>query len=146
LTWRSKTYGGSLVISISSGDLDGSFVGLGTRVAKENLLGITVLTQPIGQGRLLRDVIEVTSVMNSVHLLGNGIIEELVGMSEGASGNSTDAVEVILSVGGIQMASLSVLNGQVVSAKHIIGSDYQLKEVKRAESGQVGLKDTKFQF
>ena len=71
--YRLYTYSGALVRGMSAGTFNGSFVGLGSRVAEEGLVGVAVLTQPVRQGSLLRNVIKVTNMMDCVHLISDRI-------------------------------------------------------------------------
>lgn len=101
---------------MSTSDLDGRLVGFGTTVAEKGLVGSRIGAQPVGQGGLLGNEIQVGYVMNLLHLIFNGLGEEFVVMSQGASGNATDAIQIVLSVGRLQETSLSRINSQLVAA------------------------------
>mmetsp|Transcript_1344 Transcript_1344/g.3292 ORF Transcript_1344/g.3292 Transcript_1344/m.3292 type:complete len:311 (+) Transcript_1344:659-1591(+) len=104
------------VRGMTTGQLDGSLIGFGTGIAKECLVGIGVFAQPVGECGLLRDVVQIGDMVHGVHLFGDGSREFCVGMPERASGNSADAVQVLLAIGGGQVAALSGFDRQRVSA------------------------------
>ena len=115
MTMISITYRDSSVGSMSTSHLDGGFIGLGTRVAKEGLVGSRVFAKPVGQGSLGRDQIKVGNVVNSLDLLDDGRIQGIVGVTQGTSSNSTETIQILLSVGGRQPASFARFNSQWVS-------------------------------
>jgi hypothetical protein len=102
---------------VSSGQLDGGLVGFGARVAKEGLVGAGIGAEPLGEGRLFGDEIQVANVMDALHLLRNGGGELLVVVSKGASRNSADAIQVGLSIGRLQKAALPGIDCEFVSAR-----------------------------
>lgn len=101
---------------VSAGQLDGSLVGLGARVAKKGLIGAGVGAEPLGEGRLFGDVVEVADVMDALHLLLDGRGELFVVVSEGTGGDSANAIQICLSIGRFEKAPLSGIDGQFVSA------------------------------
>jgi hypothetical protein len=55
--------------------------------------------------------------MDAFHLLLNGGGELLVIVSEGAGGDSADAIQIGLSIGRLQKAALPGIDGEFVSAR-----------------------------
>lgn len=101
---------------MSTGNLDGSFVGFGARVTEKGLVGTRVLAQPVGQGGLSRDEVEVGNMVDSLNLLDDSFVQGSVGVTQGTSGNSTDTIQILLSIGCFQPASFARFNSQRVSA------------------------------
>ena len=107
--------GDPAVRCVSTGQLDGGLVGLGARVAEEGLVGAGVGAEPLGEGRLFGNVVEVADVMNPLHLLLDGGGELLVVVSEGAGCDPADAIQIGLSIGRLQKDALAGIDGQFVS-------------------------------
>ena len=102
---------------VSSGQLDGGLVGFGTRVAKEGLIGARIGAEPLGEGCLFGDEIQVAHVMDALHLLLDSGGQLLVVVSEGAGRDSADAIQIGLSIGRLQKAALPGIDGEFVSAR-----------------------------
>ena len=117
MTMISITYRDSSVGSMSTSHLDGGFIGLGTRVAKEGLVGSRVFAKPVGQGSLGRDQVKVGNVVHSLDLLNDSLVQGSVGVTQSASGNSTDTIQVFHSVGCFQVAAFSRFNGQRIASE-----------------------------
>ena len=109
------TYSNSPVGSMSASTFNCSFVGFRSTVAKKDLFGVGISAQPIGEGGLLWNKVEVGNVMDLVHLIGDGSRQFFIRMTKGTGGNTTDAIQIILSIGSEEMASLSVANGQCIT-------------------------------
>mmetsp|Transcript_106377 Transcript_106377/g.297858 ORF Transcript_106377/g.297858 Transcript_106377/m.297858 type:complete len:289 (+) Transcript_106377:556-1422(+) len=104
------------VAGMSACALNGSFVSFGSAIAEKDLLSVGIFTQPVRQGGLGRNKVQVGNVVHGFHLLCDGGIQGRVGMTQGASGNSTHTVQILLSISGGQKAPFSRLNSQGVSA------------------------------
>jgi hypothetical protein len=100
---------------MSTSTFNGSFIRFRSTIAKKDLFGIGVGTQPIGESGLFRNIVKVGNMMDLVHLFGDGSRQFFIGMTEGTGGNTTNAIQIILSVGSKEMASLSVANGQWIT-------------------------------
>ena len=74
------------------GQLDGGLVALGSRIAKERLVGAGVLAQPSGQFGLLRGVVEIGDVVELGHLVAHRLCQGGVRVAQGAGGDARDAV------------------------------------------------------
>ena len=84
---------------MSTSTLDGGFVGFCTTVAKEGLVGSRVGTQPVGQGGLFGNVIQIGHMVHLFHLVFDRVGQVFIVVSECASGDSRDAVQIVLAIG-----------------------------------------------
>ena len=80
--------GNTPVTGVTAGTLDGSLVGFGTGVTEKGFVPNRVGTQPVGEGRLRWNEIEIGTVVKLGHLFANGSIQGIVVVTQGASGNS----------------------------------------------------------
>ena len=80
--------GNSTVTGVSTGTLNGGFIGFGPRVAEKGLVPNRVGTKPIGECGVGWNEVQVGYVMHLLHLLGDGGRQGRVVVTEGASGNS----------------------------------------------------------
>lgn len=95
--------------------LNGSLVGFGARVAKESLIRITVVTEPLGEIGLCGNKVKIGNMVHLIHLISNCFGQTLMGMSQCAGGNTRNKVEIFLSISGIEVASFSMGDGERVS-------------------------------
>ena len=73
--------GDSAIAGVAARALDGSLVGFGTAVAEEDLVGHTIVAEPLCQFCLRRNVIQVADVMNLIHLIDDGLGESWMRMA-----------------------------------------------------------------
>jgi hypothetical protein len=111
-----ETYRNTPIGSMSTSHFDGCLIGFGTTIAEEDLLGTRVGAQPVGKSSLFRDEIQIGHMMNFLHLILNGICQVFVVVTQGTSGNSTDAIQVVLSICCFQKAPLAGIDRQFVAA------------------------------
>jgi hypothetical protein len=100
---------------MTTGQFDGRLIGFGTTVAEECLVGTRIGTQPVGQGGLFGNEIQITNVMDLLHLIGNGLGQGRIVVSQDASGDSTDTIQVFLSIGRSQKAALARFDRQGIA-------------------------------
>lgn len=108
------TYRDTTVRRMSSCTLDSSLIRFCARVTEEDLVGVRVFAQPIGQGGLFGDEVQVRHVMDLRHLVLDGLGEVVVVVPESTCGDTADTIKVILSVGRFEEASLSGIDRQFV--------------------------------
>lgn len=67
----------------------------------DSLVRTGVLDQPCPEVALLLGEVQVAHMMEGAHLLGDGLLEALITMTQAAGGNTSDKVQVLLP-GGIE--------------------------------------------
>ena len=105
-----------VVEAVFAGRLDGTLIGLGTGVAKEDLAHAGALAQLFGQLAAGGRVVEVGCVLQLVGLLGNGLGPVHITIAQTVDADAAGEVQILLAFGafGIQAVALFQRNGIAV--------------------------------
>ncbi len=100
-------------LPVAAGEFDESVVGFGTGVTKKGLAGLLgdFFANELGEFGLLRDMVEVGAVEEGLGLIGNGLGEVGVAVSEGAGGDAGAEVEELVVVLVPDVCALASGNG-----------------------------------
>ncbi len=85
-----------LVVAVQTGDLDGRFVGLRTRVTEEYLLHTRERGQGLPQGLLLTDPVQVGGMNQAPGLLAQGLAHGGVSVPQATYGDAGHGIEIAL--------------------------------------------------
>ena len=96
--------------------LDRQLDRLGPRIVEEHGVGEAVGDQPLGEALLSRDLEQVRDVPEFPGLLGHRLDQMRMAMAERGDGDAAREIEKFAAVGGIKIAALAPLGGDVPPA------------------------------
>src|SRR5210317_279628 len=95
------------LVAVLACQLQGRFIGFRPRVAEEDPLGKGVLTEPLCQLNLLRDMIEIGAMQQTSCLLAQGGDHPGVAMAKIVNGHSGEKVEICFAINIPQSATFA---------------------------------------
>ena len=112
-----------VVKAVFAGRLDGTLVGLGTRVAKEDFAHAGALAELFGQLAAGGSVIQVGGVLQLVGLVGHGLGPGQVTVTQAVDADAAGEVQILLALGalGIQAVALFQHHGVAVIGVQDVG-------------------------
>ena len=88
-----------------------------------HLVSAGILYQPLGELSLFRNEVQVRTVMYSVHLIGDSLLQRRMSVAQTTGSNASSEIQIFLALGVVQLAPFSVGYGHwvpSVGGHHIV--------------------------